>query len=97
MHLNEGRQKSRSLRRLERRTPKGRVVVHYIQKNPSKARCAGCGKVLHGVSRTHSNKLSKLSKSERGPSRPHSGQLCSFCSRNAIINKYRNLFSLSKK
>lgn len=94
MHINEGRQKSRSLRRIERRTPKGKIVVHYIQRTPAKAKCANCGKALHGVARAHAGKLGKLSKSERGPSRPHSGQLCSPCSRAAIITKYRNLFSL---
>jgi len=97
MQINEGRQKSRSLRRVSKRTPKGTVVVHYVTRQSAKPKCSGCGKILHGVPRAHSSKLGKIAKSQRRPQRPFGGVLCSSCSRKAIISKYRNIFSLSKK
>jgi large subunit ribosomal protein L34e len=94
MALNEGRQKSRTLRRVQKTTPGGVSVTQYIQRNPAKAKCANCGKALHGIPRSKSN---ELTKSQRKPQRPFGGTLCSPCSRTAIISKYRNIFSLSKK
>lgn len=97
MTISEARQKSRSLRRIQRRIPSGKVVTHYMVRKPSKAQCAACGAVLHGVPRASSSEMHAIPKSQRRPERPYGGKLCSACSREAIVNKYRNIFSLSKK
>jgi large subunit ribosomal protein L34e len=66
-----------------KRTPGGRVVVHYTKPNHKVQKCAQCGKDLHGVPRKSTLKQT-ASKSERRPSRPYAGVLCSRCSRELI-------------
>ncbi len=93
----DGRLKSRSLRRSKVRIPSGKVTTHYYRRMPGKAQCAGCGDYLKGVARAHSNELSNMSKTQKRPERPFGGVLCSRCTRQTIVNKFRNIFSLSKK
>jgi large subunit ribosomal protein L34e len=78
-----GSRKSRSLRRVFVRTAKHTKLVHAKRK-PSKAHCANCGAVLHGVASQRPYKMSKLSKTEKRPDRPYAGMLCSRCMRVRI-------------
>ncbi len=71
--------RSRSLRRVYRRTPGGRTVVHYERRKPNPARCARCGKPLNGVPRLRPSQLRKLPKTLRRPERPYGGVLCPKC------------------
>ncbi len=61
--------RSRSLRRVQRRTPGGRTVTHYSKKFASPPRSAITGEPIQGVG--------KRAKAERGgfraPSRPYGG------------------------
>lgn len=75
--------RSRSLRRIHVRTTKGSKLV-YAKRKPSKAHCAVCKQVLHGVASERPYKMSKLSKTEKRPDRPYAGQLCSKCMRLRI-------------
>ena len=81
----EGKHKSRSLRRVFKKTPGGDTVVHYRQRKPSVAKCGECGAVLHGIPRGNNSKVGKLSKTQRRPERPFGGVLCSKCMRKKII------------
>jgi len=47
--MTEPRYRSRSLRRVFKKTPGGRVTVHYAKRKPSSAKCGTCGKSLAGV------------------------------------------------
>ena len=80
-------QRSRSFRKLRKKMPSGRYKMHYVKKKPGMARCAVCRKPLHGVARGRENALKKLTKSEKRPTRPYAGNLCSSCMRSAIREK----------
>jgi len=78
------RHRSRSLRRVAKKTPGGKTVVHYVRRKPSKAHCGVCGSELQGTARGTTTQISKLSKSQKRPERPFGGQLCTSCSRRVI-------------
>ena len=82
-----GRQKSRSLRRVFRRTPGGNVRLYYRKRKPKAAKCASCGAVLKGVPRERPSKMRNMAKTEKRPERPYGGVLCSKCMRKTIIKK----------
>jgi large subunit ribosomal protein L34e len=87
--MPEGSKRSRSLRRVFKKTPGGNTVVHYTKRKPSKAVCSDCGAVLSGVENNRPSKLQKLSKTQKRPSRPFGGVLCTKCTRKLMINKAR--------
>jgi len=71
--------RSRSLRRVYRRTPGGRTVVHFERRRPGKPVCWRCGKPLGGVPRGLPVEVRGLPKSRKRPNRPYGGYLCSTC------------------
>jgi len=85
-------QRTRSLRRIKKRTPGNRLVIHYEKRKPKIAHCAECHKPLHGVPRKRPVEIGKLPKSQRRPERPYGGILCSACSRKLIIEKAKDIF-----
>jgi len=76
--------KSKSLRKVFRKTPGARTVVHYKKKIPAKPKCAVCRAVLKGVARANANELRRMPKTMKRPQRPFGGILCSRCSRNEL-------------
>jgi len=82
-------QRSRTFRRVYRKTPGGRTVLHHVKRKPSKAICSECGKVLCGVPRERPYKMQRMAKTKKRPERPFGGMLCSKCSRLKIIAKAR--------
>lgn len=84
-----GKQKSRSKRRLLRKTPGGRIVMHFVKRLPSKARCAHCGDELLAVPSFRNTEMRNLAKSSKRPERMFGGNLCSSCSRREIITRTR--------
>ena len=62
-------------RRIIRKIPGGALIIHYKKRGLGKARCAGCGRPVSGVS------------GRKRPERPYGGNLCPRCSRKAIKNK----------
>ena len=85
------RLRSRSLKRRKVRTPGNRLVIHYRRRKPKVAKCARCGKPLHGVPRLRPSELRKLPKSKRRPDRPYGGNLCSECMREVMKEKVVNM------
>lgn len=83
------RYRSRSLRRIYRKTPGGRTVLRYEKRKPSKAQCGGCGAVLKGMLRERPYKMRKTVKTKKRPERPYGGVLCSKCLRRKIIEGAR--------
>ena len=81
----------RSGKREIRKTPKKRYKYIEVKKKHNKARCALCGAILHGVARGSPTEVRKLSKTERRPSRPYAGQLCTRCLTRKIVNATKNL------
>ena len=84
-----GRYKSRTFRRVFRKTPGGRTVIHYRLRKPDKAICAICKKPLHGVPRDRPSIVRNMPKSQRTVSRPYGGNLCSRCMRQKIKNNIK--------
>ncbi|MFH1209588.1 MAG: 50S ribosomal protein L34e [archaeon] len=81
--------RSRKLRRVFVRTPKGISKMVYKRRNPSKVLCSICRKPLHGIKRLIPSKLRKLTKSRRRPERIYSGNICSSCTKRILIKKTR--------
>ena len=79
--------RSRTLRRVFVKTPGGKTKLTYRKRAPSKAKCAECGAILRGVTRARFNRLKKISKTKKSPSRPYGGKLCPKCSRKKLIEK----------
>ena len=79
-----GRHKSKTLRKVFRRTPGAQTVVHRRKRKPSKAHCAGCGNVLPGVASERNYKMKNMPKTKKRPERPFAGKLCSRCMRAKI-------------
>jgi large subunit ribosomal protein L34e len=72
------RLRSRSFKRIKRRTPGGRSVVYYERIKRSAARCGRCGALLNGVPRDIRD-LRVLPKSSKRPNRAFGGMLCHKC------------------
>lgn len=68
----------------KRRTAKG-CKDYYVREKTGKHHCAICGHELHGVPHGKINVMvSKLSKTEKRPSVPFGGILCTKCRRLVI-------------
>ncbi len=72
-------QRTHSRRKVYRRTPGGRTVIHYEKRKPNPARCALCGRPLNGVPRLRPVELRQLPKTKKRPERMFGGVLCASC------------------
>jgi large subunit ribosomal protein L34e len=80
--------RSRSLAKVYKRTPSGKVVIRYRRRKNNSAKCAICKRELNGVK---TNNLNKLSKSEKRPERPFGGFLCHKCLESLIKSAIRGI------
>jgi large subunit ribosomal protein L34e len=83
------RYRSRTLRRVPVTTPGGTRRLHYTKRKPSKAVCASCKSLLHGVPRERPVVMRTMAKSKKRPERPFGGVLCSRCLRLKFTQKAR--------
>ncbi len=75
--------RSRSKKRLKRRTPGGRTTVIYRRRRHYVARCAVCGRELSGIPKDP--KVIRLgAKTVKRPERAFGGILCPNCLSEAI-------------
>jgi len=88
--MPELRYRSRSYKRINKKTPGGQNVLRYKKKKPSKHVCAECGAALHGVPRGRPYEIGKLSKTKKRPNRPFGGYLCSKCLRDHFKSEARS-------
>ena len=79
------RKSLRSGKRKLAKTPSGRFYLKKAAKKPKYHHCATCSRTLPGVNRGTTVEIRRLSKSQRSPSRPYGGQLCSPCLRRKLI------------
>ena len=83
--------RSKSVKRVFRRTPSGRVSTLFKAGKHKPARCRLCGALLGGV------KLSRrVAKSEKVPSRIFAGQLCPACVSDVVKAKARMRAGVAK-
>ncbi len=85
----QGSKKSRSQRRVFKKTPGGNTVLHFVRRKPGKAKCGNCGAVLAGVPAQRRFKIGRLAKTKKRPSRPYGGVLCTKCTREKIKQRVR--------
>jgi len=72
--------RSRSFRRLDRVTPKGRHTIHYERKHKSLPHCGICGAELNGMSVAGSLK----GKTRKRVERLFGGVLCANCTAEVV-------------
>jgi large subunit ribosomal protein L34e len=85
----EGKLRSRTFRRVFRKTPGGRNTIHYVKRKPKIAHCSVCGAKLKGVPRERPYRMQNMAKTKKRPERPFGGVLCSACARQKIIDEAR--------
>jgi len=88
------RLRTRSLKRKKVKIPGNKTVTHFKKKKTKVAKCASCGKPLHGVPRVESPEMRKLPKTKKRPERPYGGNLCSKCTRKLFKE---SLFKILEK
>ncbi len=88
-----GKFRSRTFRRVHKKTPGGITVLHHELRKPAKQKCGNCGKILAGTLQLRPVKLRRMTKTEKRPSRPYGGVLCSACAREKIKEKARRAVS----
>jgi large subunit ribosomal protein L34e len=71
--------RSRTKRIVLRKTPGGRIAIHYEKRRPNIAKCALCKSELRGVPNLPPVKMRKLPKSSKRPNRPYGGYLDHKC------------------
>jgi large subunit ribosomal protein L34e len=80
-----------------RRSVKGKSKIFYVKGKKGKHKCALCKKVLHGTPHSKTKgKITKLSKTQKRPSVPFGGILCSEC-RTTITDEAIKVISKEKK
>jgi large subunit ribosomal protein L34e len=87
--MTKPNRRSRTFRRVYRKTPGGKTVLQYKKRKPARAVCADCGAVLAGVPRERPYKMQRMPKTKKRPERPYGGVLCSKCTRKKMIAKAR--------
>lgn len=70
--------RSRSHKRIYRRTPSGRTAVHHKRRKNTPMRCSRCGAILAGVPIKDPERRI-LPKTAKRPERMFGGVLCSRC------------------
>lgn len=83
--------KSRSLRRVKRVAPGGKVKLHYRKRKPKVAHCSKCKAVLKGIPRERPYKMMNMPKTKKRPERPYAGKLCSPCLRHLMKEEARKV------
>ena len=79
------RNRSTSVRKVARRTPRGGRTIHYSRRPKGKIHsCPLCGSRLQAVSSGR-----KLASSARAPNRKFGGLLCSACASRVLVVKSR--------
>ncbi len=77
--------------KFKRKLPSGRVVARFKRGKTRAAKCAKCGKPLHGMPRLHQADMRKLAKTEKRPERAFGGFYCSACTRELFREKARGM------
>lgn len=86
MNMVSGAFKSRTLAKVHKKTPNGRVSTHYRPRNRSIAKCGVTKKPLRGIPRLTPTKFKKLNKSQKTVARPYGGYMSHKALKNKIMN-----------
>lgn len=75
--------RSRSVKRVCRKLPGGESKVLYVRRKHYRARCAICGRPLHGVP-LDPDVIRRGAKTLKRPERPYGGVICPDCLARAL-------------
>lgn len=81
--------RSRSYKRVSKRTPSNRIAIHYVRRRNTPMKCARCGDILNGVPLKDADRR-KLPKVMKRPERMFGGVLCSRCLREVLKEVVRS-------
>ncbi len=81
--------RARTFRRVFKKTPGGRTVLHYERRKNRAGICSMCGAKLNRAKTTRKT-VRKLSKTEKRAERPYPN-LCSKCMRELMKKKAREI------
>ncbi|MBW2995123.1 50S ribosomal protein L34e [Candidatus Woesearchaeota archaeon] len=81
--------KSRTLRRVKKKTPGGVSKLKHVIRKPKQGHCSNCGTILHGTPRATARQMSRMSNTKKKPKRPFGGKLCTRCMRIEFIKRAR--------
>ena len=81
--------RSRSLRRVQKKMPGGRLRQVYIERKPKIHKCALCGAELKGIPRLMPTKAKNTPKTRKRPQRINGGFLCNRCARAKLKQEAR--------
>lgn len=79
---------------VKKRIPGGKTVSQYRRKMYSRHQCALCKELLQGTPRGSKTAMHKLTKSQRRPTRPFGGQLCTKCTVKVLALKAKLKFKV---
>ncbi|MBS3165423.1 50S ribosomal protein L34e [Candidatus Woesearchaeota archaeon] len=88
--MPERRFRSTSVRKVHRRVPGSRTVLRYERRKPSRAKCGKCSQPLPGIPRERPYRVHGLAHTQKRPSRPFGGTLCSECMRQEMRRRARS-------
>ena len=77
--------------KMKRRTTTGKTIFREKKARVRHARCANCGRILHGVPRMDAEVTTNLSRTEKMPNRIFGGYYCSACTREILREKARKI------
>ncbi|MBW3011536.1 50S ribosomal protein L34e [Candidatus Woesearchaeota archaeon] len=85
----EGKYRSRTYRRVKRKTPGSKTVSAFVRRKPKRAKCGSCGQYLKGVACQRIHKIKNMPKTAKRPTRTYGGVLCTKCTRLKLKAKAR--------
>ena len=80
--------RTRFIRKVFRRTPGGRTVIHFERRKKSPMRCGRCGAILSGVPVDERDRK-RLPRTSKRPQRMFGGVLCPRCLAEVIKSMVR--------
>ena len=85
--VNNKVRKSRSLKRVNVKTPSGKNVIHHKKRNRQLPKCAISKKPLRGIPRLTNTKFKNLNLSSKRVSRKYGGYMSSTALKEKILNE----------
>ncbi|MCX6709747.1 MAG: 50S ribosomal protein L34e [Candidatus Woesearchaeota archaeon] len=87
--MTQPRFRARTFRRVFRKAPGGRILLHHEKRKNSGGKCAMCGASLNRA-KTTAAAMKKLPKTAKRAERPYSN-LCPKCMREVLKEKARQV------
>jgi len=84
-----GKYKSRKYRKIYKKTPGGRIAIHYLQRKAGLPKCSKCGSIIRGRTRIAASHEGFLPKSDKRVGRIFGGYLCNKCTKEVFKKKAR--------